>query len=89
MRHVDAEPVAPAVEPEPQGLLELGVDVGVRPVDVGLLRGEQAQVPLLTATVGVRQARPGGAAEHAHPVVRRFGAVLAAAVPDNEPLALR
>ena len=42
----------------------------VRPVDVGLLRGEQVQVPLAGGAVGVRRARPGAALEVGDPVRR-------------------
>ncbi|MEZ5255415.1 MAG: hypothetical protein R2705_00535 [Ilumatobacteraceae bacterium] len=43
---VDAETVGTEVEPEPQDVAELRSDLGVLPVEVGLLRSEQMQVPL-------------------------------------------
>ena len=45
VRDVDAEPVDAPVEPEPQDRLELGGDVRVRPVQVGLAGVEQVEVP--------------------------------------------
>jgi hypothetical protein len=75
---VDAEAVDPAVEPEPQRLLEVGPHFGVRPVQVRLLGGEQVQVPLPGAAVGVLHPGPGRSTEDALPVVGRFVAALAA-----------
>src|SRR5690606_6102653 len=43
---VDAEAVDAPVEPEPQGAVELGGDLGVAPVPVRLLGREHVQVPL-------------------------------------------
>ena len=46
--------------------------LGVGPVEVGLLGGEQVQVPLAGRPVGLRHAGPGRSAEVAAPVVGRF-----------------
>jgi hypothetical protein len=81
---VDAEPVDAAVEPEPHDAVELGRHLGVVPVQVGLLGGEDVQIPL-----PVRNLLPGRAAEHRGPVVRRQLTLGAAAVPEDEPLPLR
>ncbi len=43
---VDAEAVDPAVEPEPKGAFEIFEDLGVLPVQIGLLGGEDVQIPL-------------------------------------------
>jgi hypothetical protein len=77
MRHVDADPVDAAVEPEPQDVLELAADGGVAPVQVGLLGQEQVQ-PVLARVLVVG---PGAAAEVADPVVRRT-AVRRGVAPD-------
>ncbi len=81
---VDAEPVHTPAEPETQDRLELPAHVGVLPVEVGLLRGEQVQIPL-----AVGQPGPGRAAEAGDPVIGRFGAVGSAAGPEDVPLAFR
>ena len=46
VRDVDPKPVDVAFEPELQHVVELGADVLVRPVEIGLLRGEEMQIPL-------------------------------------------
>ena len=46
VRDVDAEAVDPAVRPEPQRPDEVLAHLGVLPVEVGLLDGEEVQVPL-------------------------------------------
>ena len=60
---VDAHAGDAAVEPEPQDVLVLAADVGVVPVQVGLLGREHVQVPLPRRAVGVRwcgsRSRPG------------------------------
>jgi len=81
VRHVYAEPVDPAVGPEPQGGQEVIPDLAVRPVEVGLLGGEQVQVPL-----PVRDAGPGRAAEHGGPVRRGLRAVWALSVAEDVPV---
>ncbi len=74
VRDVDAEAVDAEVEPEPQDRGELLGDLGMLPVQVGLLGREQVQVP-----VAVRCPGPGGSAEDGFPVVGRQRAVRAAA----------
>jgi hypothetical protein len=88
MGDVDAEPVDAEVEPESKDRLELGPDLGVGPVEVGLLGGEQMQVPLAWVPVGLGDAGPGGAAEDAAPVVGRQLAAGAAAGTEEVPLPL-
>ena len=76
LRDVDPEAVDAAVEPEAQDLLERlrhGVDV---PVEVGLLGGEEVEVPLAARLV----ARPRRPAEDRRPAVRR--AAVAAGTED-------
>ena len=51
---IDADAGDAPVEPEPQDVLVLGANVGVVPVQVRLLGGEQVQVPLAGRAVRVR-----------------------------------
>ncbi|GGW94003.1 hypothetical protein GCM10010353_06680 [Streptomyces chryseus] len=83
-RDVDAEAVDAPVQPEAQDVLEVGADLRVAPVQVGLLGGEHVEVPLARSAVGFDDARPGGAAEHRPPVVGRLLAVRAPAVGEVE-----
>ncbi len=85
--HVDAEPVRAPVEPEAESLLELVLDVGVVPVHVRLLGGEQPQVPLAGGSVLVGGAGPSRPAELAAPIVRRQFAGHAASLAEDEALA--
>ena len=72
---VDAKAVDPEVEPEAQDRLELGDDLRVLPVEVGLGAVEEVEVPEAgVGAVGRWQRGPAGAVEHAAPVVRRLGA---------------
>jgi hypothetical protein len=64
---VDAEAADAAVEPEPERPLEVRGHGRIAPVEVGLLGGEQVQVP-----PAVRQAGPRRTAEERLPVVRRL-----------------
>ncbi len=89
MGHVDAEAVDAHVEPEAQQGAELVLHGPVLPVEVGLLRGEEVQVPLAGGAVGVVRAGPGRAAEDGLPVVGRQFALLPAAGPEVVPGAQR
>ena len=82
---VDAEAVDAAVEPEAQCLLEVVEDLGVLPVQVGLLAREDVEVPLPGRAVGLGDTVPRGSAEDADPVVRRLVAVLAPPVTEDVP----
>ncbi len=82
-RGVDAYARDAAFEPEAQDVLVFPADFGVRPVQIGLLGGEQVEVPL-----AVRHSGPGGAGELRRPVVGREFAVLAAARAEVEAGAL-
>ena len=71
VRNVDAKAGDAAVEPEAQDVVEGVADLGVPPVQIGLLGQEVVEVVL----PGVLVERPGrGAAEAAAPVVRRRAA---------------
>ena len=72
---VDPEAVDAPVAPEPQDVVELGDDLGVLPVQVGLGDVEDVQVPLAGGAVGLGDAGPAAAAEDRGPVVRRLLAV--------------
>jgi len=78
VRHVYAEPVDAAVGPEPQGGEEVVTDLAVLPVKVGLLGGEQVQVPL-----AIRDPGPGRPAEHGEPVRGRLRPVRVLPVAEN------
>ena len=67
VRHVDAEPGDPAVEPEPEDLLELAAHVLVPPVQIRLLHQEVVQVVLAGPLVEL----PRPPAEDREPVVGR------------------
>lgn len=77
--HVDAEAVDPDVQPEAEDRAELVAHRRVFPVEVGLLRREEVQVPLPRRAVRFGDPRPGRAAEDGLPVVGREFAVLALA----------
>jgi len=80
VRHVDAEAVDAAVEPEPQDVVELLANLVARPVEVRLGGVEQVQVPPAAGgAVSMVQLRPRRPAEVARPVVGRARAVAVAA----------
>ena len=79
--HIDAEPVDPAVGPEPEGLEEVVADLTVVPVQVRLLGGEQVQVPLSVGNAG-----PGWPAEHGDPVRGRLRPVRAKSIAEDVPV---
>src|SRR6185437_6896089 len=81
---VDPDAVHAAVEPESQHAEELVAYFGVVPVEVGLLWGEQVQVPLAGAAVGLGDPGPGRPAEVRDPVVRRKVAAWTAAGAEPE-----
>ncbi|CKQ34450.1 Uncharacterised protein [Mycobacterium tuberculosis] len=71
MRHVDAEAIHAAVQPEAQCFLEVVKDFRVVPVQVRLFGVEKVQVPLARVAVRFAHSGPGRPAEHRLPVVRR------------------
>jgi hypothetical protein len=81
---VDAETVDAPVQPEAQHPVELGGDLRVTPVPVGLLGREHVQVPLAGPSVRLGHPAPRRAAEHRVPVVGRLVAAGAAAVGEVE-----
>ena len=81
---VDAEAVDAAIRPEPQRAHEVLAHLRVVPVEVGLLDGEEVQVPL-----AVRDLLPRRAAEDRLPVGRRLCAVGAGPVAEDVAVARR
>jgi hypothetical protein len=84
-RRVDADPGDAPVEPEAQDVLVLAADVGVVPVQVGLLGGEEVEVPVAGVAVGVLGAGPRRSAEVRDPAVGRLVAAGTPAGPEPEP----
>ena len=71
---IDAEAVDATVEPEAEDVVELGPDLFVLPVEIGLRRVEQVEVPLAVVDLLPRRS-----AEHRPPVRGRLAAVGASA----------
>ena len=80
---IDPEAVDAAFEPEPEDVEELVANLAVVPVEVGLLDGEQVEVPLPRRSVGLRDPLPGRSAERRFPVVRRQISIRAASRPED------
>ncbi|MCY1225283.1 hypothetical protein D9M72_374730 [compost metagenome] len=70
VRHIHAEAVHAAVQPEPQHRAHFLLDLGVVPVQVRLLGVKEVQVPFAGRAVCLCDAGPGRAAEDGLPVVR-------------------
>ena len=84
MGHIDAEAVGAAVAPEAQSGFEVLVDLGVLPVEVGLLYSEEVQIPFAVAN-----RLPRRAAEGRLPAVGGQLPVLAPARAEDVAVALR
>ena len=80
---IDPEAVDATFEPEPEDVEELVAHLTVVPVEVGLLDGEQMEIPLPRRPVSFRDPLPGRSAERRRPVVRRQVSVLAASRPED------
>ena len=50
VRHIHAEAVRSMVEPEVQGLDEIGAHVRILPIPIGLFDGKHVQIPLSVGT---------------------------------------
>jgi hypothetical protein len=87
--HIHAKAVCTHVEPEAQRLERVEAHVRIRPVQVGLGRVEEVQVPLAGTPIGLGDASPCRTSEHAHPVVRWLVAVGSATVEEVVPGPLR
>src|SRR5215467_3128312 len=89
MCDINPEAVDAEVEPEPQRALEVGSNVVIFPVEIGLLGREEVQVPLTGRSVGRGCPRPRQAAESTLPVIGWLVAVLATPAPKNVAISLR
>ena len=81
VRDIDAETVHAAIAPECEYTQELMPHLGIVPIEVRLLLGEQMQVVPAVST-----RLPCGTAEVTQPVGRRQFAVLPLALPEHIPL---
>jgi hypothetical protein len=88
VRHVDPEAVHSSVHPEAQHVVEHLHDLGVVPVQVGLLDVEDVQIPLPRRTVCLAHPLPAATAEDGVPVVGRLVAVRALAVAEHVAIPL-
>src|SRR5690606_18963792 len=88
-RDIHPEAVDPAVEPEAQNVEKLVANPATVPVEVGLARVENVQVPLAGRAVGLRDARPRRAAEDGLPVVGRLVAARPPPLTEHVAVALR
>ena len=86
---IDAETVGAALIPEPQDRFELGADLRVAPVQVGLLGREQVEVPLPGLPVRFHDPGPGRSTEDALPVRRWLASAPPAALAEEVAQTLR
>ena len=86
--NIHPKPVDPTVEPEAQNLEKLVSNPGVLPVEVGLRRVEQVQVPLAGCAFGGVRAGPCRPAKCRLPRVGGFISGCAPAVSKNVAVAL-
>ena len=86
--HVDSETGCAAVKPEAQDAVELVAHLWVLPVQVGLRRVKDVQVPLPGGAIRFGNTGPGDVTENRLPVVRRQLTVLAATITEHVARAL-
>ena len=89
MSHVDAVTVNAAVAPKTKRLQKVFAHLGVVPVEIWLLWGEQVHVPLARVAIWFGDASPGGWAEVAHQLARANVTVLALAISKYVAVARR
>ena len=84
VRHIHAEAVRSMVEPEVQGLDEIGAHVRILPIPIGLFDGKHVQIPL-----SVGHSSPSGSTEAGNPVGGWLVAVRPFAVTENITVSFR
>ena len=84
VRHIHAEAVRSMVEPEVQGLDEIGAHVRILPIPIGLFDGKHVQIPL-----SVGHSSPSGSTEAGNPVGGWLVAVRSFAVTENITVSFR